>query len=803
MFAQDVTTSGEHFRRVAMALLLAALAGCGGGGGGGGSDSGEHADTPLASSKLAFNQAGPLSLTVGETLANPASGLGSGAISYSSNHTDIAAIDSAGNITALAPGSASISANQPADSVFAAGSASLVVNVVASPSLDFTLTAWVGKTDTVAEFSSGADGVAFYRSTDSNCDLANYSTCANGQLDILNGSAVTDTAANSERSAFYRFVSGGARADLLLGVQELPLSRGFQVEELNGQLYAVGGYRNGAAVGDDVWVSSDGTHWAQLTEAAGFAQHSDFGMAVFNNRLWIAGGKGLDAYGSPNNYLHDVWSSSNGIDWTQATAAAAFAARQNPNLIAYQGKLWLIGGYDNTTTAIQDAWSSTDGISWTQEVENLPFEARHLVVFNNVLYAASAQGIWTSSDGVSWSQITAATGYNRADGLAVHDNKLWVVSYQSNSLSETWYSADGISWSKLPVTQSYSQRYDTELTSFNKRLFMFGGVSLLGTPTSDQWVLESSVWMRNIPGPAYRDRERHAAIHFKGSLWVIGGKSYGDYLHDVWRSDDGIHWTQATASAAFSGRFDHKVIAYNSKLWLYGGVNASGQLADVWSSSDGVNWVAETADAIFATRTDYGLVEFNGQLWIFGGEATADGSYLNQVWHSGDGINWAQDTGSNFPSRSKMALAVHNGQLWMLGGESAFNTYKDDAWYSSDGSTWVQATASGGFGGRAWPQLYERAGRLLVTGGAKLADPSNYVASFADIWSSGDGLSWTRDNADAAFGSLYLNPVIAKDGALWMLGGSVYKTDFRKMLWRSTDGVHWRTPKEFELSQPN
>jgi hypothetical protein len=64
---------------------------------------------------------------------------------------------------------------------------------------------------------------------------------------------------------------------------------------------------------NDVWNSSDGVAWTQVTGTAGFSGRYEFGCTVFNNKIWVI--KGGDWYGEEG--LNDIWNSSDGITWTR------------------------------------------------------------------------------------------------------------------------------------------------------------------------------------------------------------------------------------------------------------------------------------------------------------------------------------------------------------------------------------------------------------------------------------------------------------------------------------------------------
>lgn len=808
---------GQYFRCVSLGFVILCFSACDGGHSSD-SDSGNSNDTPSPVTDggsqdtntnqpgLAFNQTNTLGLLLGQTVANPATSASTGTITYSSGNTSVATVDDDGTVTAVALGTSTITAAQAADTNYEADTATVMVNVIAA---NFTLTAWIGKTNSEINFSTGVDGVEFYRSTDSDCNLASYAVCDFGQLDILNGTIVTDTAATASRSAFYYFVNGSDQADLTLATLELPYMGGPEVLVFDGRLFAVGGYtgRNEGG-GNDVWVSDDGRHWAQLTDSAEFPERKDFAMAVFDNKLWLTGGYGADEFGFYNEELNDVWYSADGLQWTQA-AAPPFVSRTRANLVNFNGKLWLIGGYEGTVTPLAEVWSSSNGQSWTQEVNNLPLEARHVVTFNNQIVAASVKGIWVSSNGVNWTELTTDTGYTRADAMVVHNGELYVMNNVTSSTpDEVWSSLDGVTWSKRVIAPAFNSHFSFAFTSFNNYLFVHGGASVFGTPVERHWYLETDSldndrWRRAMPGAEYPARTRHAGLSFNDKLWVIGGRSYSNYLNDVWSSTDGIHWTEEIAEAAFSARLGHQVIQYNGKLWLYGGANDSGELSDIWSSSDGVTWTSETADPMLATRYDYGLAVFNNTLFLLGGTATADDRKLGEVWQSSNGVDWTQAVASNFPARSDMGLTVYNGKLWMIGGFTGGNNFHNDVWYSDDGVSWTQATASAAFDVRANPQLYVHDGKLFVSSGDVKSGPTTFEALYNDVWSTTDGVDWTEENADAVFGRFYRNPVVELNGALWMLGGTITDDDFHNQLWRSTDGIYWRTPQQHPLNSPN
>ncbi|CAN0469288.1 unnamed protein product, partial [Ectocarpus sp. 12 AP-2014] len=59
-------------------------------------------------------------------------------------------------------------------------------------------------------------------------------------------------------------------------------------------------------------------------------------------------------------------------------------------------------------------------------------------------------------------------------------------------------------------------------------------------------------------------RSGHASICFENSLYVIGGEGSNGKLKDVWRSEDGAHWTRIEVRMGGGGGASH----YEVRLWF-------------------------------------------------------------------------------------------------------------------------------------------------------------------------------------------------------------------------------------------
>ncbi len=284
-----------------------------------------------------------------------------------------------------------------------------------------------------------------------------------------------------------------------------------------------------------------------------------------------------------------------GSTWTQVTANADFSTRSSEQILSYDGKLWILGGYSGGHR--NDIWSSTDGITWTEVTTNTIWPARNshsAVVFDGKMWILGGHGgsykndVWYSTDGINWTEATSGANWAARGNFdaVVHDNKMWVSagSFESGGhttpRSDVWSSPDGITWTQASDGQ-FPARYGQSTLAYDNKLWMMAGYG-------------------------------------------------GSYKSDVWSSPDGITWTEETSSAAWGGKYNSSAVVYDNKMWLMAGGQSGG--SDVWSSTDGVTWSIATNDTGWGARTSANVTVFNNRIWLTGGEV--GGAPTNDVWHT-------------------------------------------------------------------------------------------------------------------------------------------------------------------------
>ena len=142
------------------------------------------------------------------------------------------------------------------------------------------------------------------------------------------------------------------------------------------RLYIISG--GGPPQGADIW-STDGEPdangeitWVQEIADAPFGKRIGLQAAVFNNKIYISGGT------VGNTRMNDVWESSDGANWTQVTASAPFTPRTEHIMIPSQDGtvLWVLFGdgidpnTGNTVDSLNDVWYTENGVDWIESVHH-------------------------------------------------------------------------------------------------------------------------------------------------------------------------------------------------------------------------------------------------------------------------------------------------------------------------------------------------------------------------------------------------------------------------------------------------
>ncbi|QCX01710.1 hypothetical protein FGM00_16910 [Aggregatimonas sangjinii] len=272
---------------------------------------------------------------------------------------------------------------------------------------------------------------------------------------------------------------------------------------------------------------------------------------VYDDRMWVVGGATRNGVTNSLIPYNDVWYSTDGIAWEEATENAAFSARSGHVALNYEDKLWVIGGNDGDL--INDVWQSTDGWNWTQVTANAdfpPMAGHKAIIFNDKMWIFYGSEVWTSTDGATWTKVNLKVPFPERTNYSVSimDEKLWIVcgyidvdSYKS----DVWYSEDGEAWIENGREPWLSPRFDTGIVAFDDTLYIFGGRTGQFLQLSDElWTLTSrfdDIWHSNLThNSTFGPRIWPTYTVYNDKIYMIAGaKSDFDGLgmNDVWVFD--------------------------------------------------------------------------------------------------------------------------------------------------------------------------------------------------------------------------------------------------------------------------
>ena len=331
----------------------------------------------------------------------------------------------------------------------------------------------------------------------------------------------------------------------------------YDVTYFNNKFYAITTSVSGAGTEEDpivenyqLFSSSDAINWSEVaynasTEGVALPEGQDgyviggegARLAVHNGRMYVLGGartKGADIYG--NEAEADDWgwgplaqlnawrsfSTADGVNFVcdtigatytrdemvlPAVNAASFLGAAHLNVVSFNGKLFMQGGYYPSFGMWQGARR----------------------------YAAS-------EDGKNWEAVTVASTSEEAttdvhlrmgNSFFVYNNKMWCLGgftnwvSASNMKTSVWSSEDGVNWAmEVDTVKGFSNIVDAKVLATDEAVYLFGGVVYGEEATISNKVYRSTdcINWEEVATPETFTARRHVAGVAQGnSAWLFGG----------------------------------------------------------------------------------------------------------------------------------------------------------------------------------------------------------------------------------------------------------------------------------------
>lgn len=284
---------------------------------------------------------------------------------------------------------------------------------------------------------------------------------------------------------------------------------------LDGALYLLGGWVDGPT-SNEVWKTTDLEHWEFLGNAPWPARHGAAWL-VHDSKLWVIGG---DLYA-------DVWSSPDGVHWTQETDYAPFGARYTPNAASLNGEIIVYAG---------QAWLPVPWCSQRPDCE-----------------AYADRSVWKSRDGRNWTQATPAApweGRGLIHGSIVHDGEIFLIggglkvtppnqpyAETFREFTDIWSSPDGVTWRLRSPRFSFPGRTHFSVLSTPQGCYVSdGSVGIQDNLSNDLFFAEDCINFGPVPTPSgLGTRHASSVAYFNGSLVILGGPNYGTAGTAIWQ----------------------------------------------------------------------------------------------------------------------------------------------------------------------------------------------------------------------------------------------------------------------------
>ncbi|MGB4771564.1 MAG: hypothetical protein WBP58_08900 [Chitinophagaceae bacterium] len=248
----------------------------------------------------------------------------------------------------------------------------------------------------------------------------------------------------------------------------------------------------------------------------------------------------------------------------------------------------------------------------------------------------------------------------------------------------TWFSLDGSTWAKGPLPNIINNMAFLDYVLRNDTLYGFGYFkgnietysykpNIYRSTDMRHWATISTA--SNLP-----PRFFYHPFVFRGKFWLIGGEDRQRKYNDIWRSDDGIQWTQVKSNLPFGERSGSQVVQKNDSLFLLDN--------DVWCSTDALNWTKLTDEIVNDQPIfGYNAIVMNNTIFLLG--CNRNGQFTSQVLFSQNGREWL---GMDAPwsARGGVAATVYQNKIYMTGGKYGGTPQMPDFHYSND--VWMLST---------------------------------------------------------------------------------------------------------------
>lgn len=474
----------------------------------------------------------------------------------------------------------------------------------------------------------------------------------------------------------------------------------------NGYLYVLGGI-SGSTYLNDVQrarLNADGTLQAFENPGPAAAPRSfstprtRFGCVAAAGYLYVLGGYTGAAY--LNNVQRAPISADGTLGFFSATTSLP-ATRWAPAAVAYNGFLYVLGGYNGTFTnevlraSIDPATGALS--AFTAMASFTTARYRHsAVAYLGRLYViggSSSSGVVDDVQVALINQDGSLGSFTPTQSLGVVRNDhsalawggwLYVVgghngSNSLDSVERTFISDEGLLGAFTATTNLTTPRATFGSAIANNYLYVVGGVSGITAQASVEFALinpSGSLATFSNTSPLPSARAFVSAVAHNGYLYATGGSnSAGTVIAEVQVAPINANGTLGAFSATTplpSPRRSHSTVVWNNRLYVVGGSDGTTANTTVQSAPIAANGTlgAFTSTSSFANgREGQAALGYNGRLYVIGGSGATQLNDIQSAPFNADGSLGAFTLASGLPGgRFSHGAVALDGYLYVLGG---------------------------------------------------------------------------------------------------------------------------------------
>jgi N-acetylneuraminic acid mutarotase len=594
----------------------------------------------------------------------------------------------------------------------------------------------------------------------------------------------------------------------------------------SGYLYVVNGHTTtGSSYTTSVQyakIDRPGTTTAWTTSGNTFTTARALSCSVaYNGYLYNLGGSTVDGMGNNVTTVQYAAIAADGTIGSWASTTALPEARGSFGCVAYNGRLYIVGGYTGTSTTgtalattryISINSNGTLAASWTNGTALSETVSDNVNAFTYTtpdgttrLYLGGSRG--NSSIDVMYSTINASTGalgtfsltssptdvatglnqgrfalvgnhmyyYGTENGSQVFTNQVWYSTIASNGTLSTWQTT-----ANLPSALAW-----TSSVTVNGCIYAIGGWNSTGNatvktvyfacPNADGTI---SSWY-SAPDLAVATEDMGVAS-FNGAIYAVGGYTTAvvNTVKYAFVNNGGSgaalgNWgyTGTTLSGA---REDGSAIAYNNYLYAVGGDRTWIEYAPINPDGSTGSWTVDNSHNLSTERRSAGVAAYNGYMYILGGNVSG-GEYFKSILYAPIASNgalgaaWASAGGDVSNGGQGVNLVAYNGYLYSIGGWDGTTDHNmvQYAAINANGTIGSWQTTASFDTGRSNAASFAYGGYIYILGGN---GGTNYnTVQYAPI--NGDGSLGTWRYTSPFVTARVDATVAAYNGFIYLAGG--------------------------------